>query len=105
MFGPDHKISMEPNDFKLFIKKIREAEIILGKEEKKINKVEMDTLRSTKKVFVAIKDLHSGQKLKKNMIILKSAGEGVNYKNINLFLGKKIKKKIKENNLINKKYF
>ena len=39
------------------------------------------------------------------MIILKSAGEGVNYKNINLFLGKKIKKKIKENNLINKKYF
>ena len=49
MSGPDHKISMEPKDFKLFIRKIRETEIILGKEEKKINKVEIDTLRSTKK--------------------------------------------------------
>ena len=105
MSGPDHKISMEPKDFKLFIKKIRETEIILGKEEKKINKVEIDTLRSTKKVFVAIKDLISGQILKKNMIILKSAGKGVNYRNINIFLGKKIKKTIKENNLIDKKYF
>ena len=74
-------------------------------KRKKINKVEIDTLRSTKKVFVAIKDLISGQILKKNMIILKSAGKGVNYKNINIFLGKKIKKTIKENNPIDKKYF
>ena len=54
---------------------------------------------------MAIKDLISGQILNKNMIILKSAGKGVNYKNINIFLGKKIKKTIKENNPIDKKYF
>ncbi len=105
MFGPDHKISMEPKEFNIFVNKIRKTETILGKYEKKINKVELNTLQSTKKAYVARIDLKPGKILKKKMILLKSSGKGLNYKNIGNFLGKKIKKKIEKDNLINKKYF
>lgn len=105
LHGPDHKISMDPKEFKLYVKEIRKAEKSLGNYDKKINKVELDTLNSTKKVFVANQDIKVGQKLNRNMLISKSAGKGLNYRNINFFLGKKVKKIIKKDNLINKKYF
>lgn len=103
--GPDHKISMGPKEFKLYVKEIRETEKILGSFDKKINKVELDTINSTKKAFVANRDIKVGQKLRRNMVILKSAGKGLNYSNIKFFLGKKVRKKINKDNLINKKYF
>ena len=105
LHGPDHKISMDPKEFKLYVNMIRKTEIILGKSVKKINKVELNTLSSTKKVFVANQDLKIGLKLKKKMLMLKSAGKGINYKEIKFFLGKKIKKKITKDSLINKKFF
>ena len=35
MEGPDHKLSLDPNELRLFKEKIRETEVIMGKEEKK----------------------------------------------------------------------
>lgn len=103
--GPDHKISMDPKQFKLYIEEIRKTEKILGKYEKKINKVELDVLHSTKKAFVANQDIKVGVKLSKNKLKLMSSGKGLNYNNIKFFIGKKVKKKILKDNLINKKYF
>ena len=103
--GPDHKISMDPKEFQLFVKNVRKTEVILGNHNKKINKVELNTLNSTKKVFVSTKNLKVGTYLNKSMLKLKSAGKGVNYQDIKFYLGKKIKLEIKKNSLINKKFF
>ena len=41
--GPDHKSSLEPNELAVMIKYIREIEVALGKEEKKLQKVKKKT--------------------------------------------------------------
>jgi len=105
MEGPDHKISMNPSEFRLMIKKVREAELTLGKNIKKINSSELNTLSVTKKIFIAKKKIIKGQKLKQNMLIIKSGGKGLNYKEIKPFLGKKLIKTIAKDISIKRNHF
>ena len=39
--GPDHSSSMEPNEFKLFVKKIREIEVSFGSNKKRPTQVKL----------------------------------------------------------------
>ena len=103
--GPDHKISMNYVELKKMIEKIRKTEKIMGKYSKEIHKSEMNTLEVTKKVFTAKKDIKAGKYLSLNMLNFKSGGKGFSFKEIKLYLGKKIKKHIKKNTVIKKNYF
>ena len=98
--GPDHKISMNFSELKKMINEVRKAEIILGKKQKKIHSSERNTLLSTKKVFVATKDLKAGSVLNLKFLQLKSGGTGFDYKEIKKLVGKKIKKKILKGNVV-----
>lgn len=105
MIGPDHKISMGPKNFIDMIKKVRETESILGKKEKKMNISEQNTYSVTKKVFVAKDTIMKGKKLKLSMLNFKSAGKGLNHREIRPFLAKKVKRTIFRNTPIKKIFF
>tara|TARA_B100000780_G_C21087905_1_gene438324 strand:+ start:543 stop:1526 length:984 start_codon:yes stop_codon:yes gene_type:complete len=64
LHGPDHKISMDPKEFKLYVNMIRKTEIILGKSGKKI-----------KNILNSLFDVSNNDWLKKKS----------NYKNLFLF--------------------
>ena len=60
--GPDHKISLEPNELNKMIKNIREAEMILGGFDKKITKSEKVNYQIVRKSIVAKVDIMKGDR-------------------------------------------
>jgi sialic acid synthase SpsE len=92
--GPDHKTSLNPNEFCNYIKIIRNTEIILGKYEKKLQKEEVDMKTISRKSIHYINNYTSNHKLKKNNFIFMRPGDGIQ----TIFL-KNIEKKILKKNV------
>ena len=98
--GPDHKSSMEINDFKLLIKKIRELEIIMGNPQKKLSKAEKEIKLVARKSIVTNTFLKKGCIIKKKHISFKRPGTGISPMLIKKVLGKKLISNIKKNKVI-----
>lgn len=103
--GPDHSISLDPKEFKQMVKNIRLTEKSLGKSKKTILKCEQNTIRSTQKCYVANKDIAKGDKLNFGQLNYISCGNGIIYPDIKKYLGKKLKKTIKKNQILKAFYF
>ena len=59
--GPDHLASLEPEELKIMIKKIRDVEIIKGKYIKKPQKSEIINKKVVRRSIVAIKKIKKGE--------------------------------------------
>lgn len=92
--GPDHKASLEPDELKRMVNKIRETEEILGSYEKKPTKSEEKIMNLVRKSIVAIKEIEKGTIINKNMIAVKRPGVGVSPSQIDKIIGKKAKRTI-----------
>jgi len=99
--GPDHKASLEPKELKEMVKAIRNVEKILGTGEKNPTNSEKKIRRIIRKSIVAKIDIPKNTIIKKNMLIIKRPGTGINPKQIDKIIGKKTKKNIVQNELIN----
>ena len=71
MKGPDHKASLNPKELEIFIKKIRDAEIIMGSKNKKIRKSEMKNLKHVRKSIYASRNIIKNEILNEDNIIPK----------------------------------
>lgn len=100
MIGPDHKASLNPEQFKLMIKNIRQAELSKGTFEKKISKVEVKNAKVAKRSIVSSCYIKKGEKLNINNITTKRPAVGISAKYWDIFLRRKAKKNIKEDKLI-----
>ena len=60
--GPDHKASLDPTEFKTFVKLIRETEKCLGTGIKKPSKREKEIMKIARKSIVAKIDIRKNQK-------------------------------------------
>ena len=100
MIGPDHKSSLEPNELKEMINKIKETEIVLGKAKKIVTKSEISNRKIIRKSLVASKFIKKGDKFTINNITAKRPGGGICPMKINIVLGKTAKKNFKTDNLI-----
>ena len=98
--GPDHKASLDINQFKKLVKLIRKTEDILGKEKKIITKEEKSNSRASKKSCVTNIDLNIGDKILEKNISFKRPGTGVNPLQIKKIINKKVKNPIKKNSII-----
>lgn len=98
--GPDHKSSLEPNELSIMIKNIREIEIALGKEEKKITKSEKKNKNIIRKSIVAGNNIYKGEKFSLKNLAFKRPGYGISPMNLRKVLGKKSKKNYKIDDLI-----
>ena len=103
MKGPDHSASDDPKQFQKYVKLIRNNEQILGDFRKKIQKEEIEMLKTSRKRIYYLKDLKKG---KATLINLLGYSESIKYcdkiiKNINKNLSKYGTNTKKINNTLN----
>ena len=77
MSGPDHKISLNPKEFKEMVKKIRQTEIMLGSCNKKINFKEIKLKKIARKIIVAKCKILKGEKFTRHNIACKRSSKGI----------------------------
>ena len=77
LFGPDHKASLEPQEFRNLVEGIRNISIALGNEEKKITNSELKNLKIVRKSIVAKKYIKKGELYTKENLTTKRPGSGI----------------------------
>tara|TARA_B110000211_G_scaffold234801_1_gene306387 strand:- start:14829 stop:15839 length:1011 start_codon:yes stop_codon:yes gene_type:complete len=104
---PDQKVSCDPKEFKLMVKKIRYIEQTIGKENIFPTKEEIKKRNLYHRSIITVKKISIGEKFDKNNIALKrSTGKkkGLHPKYFFKILGKKSKKNININTNLLKKH-
>ncbi len=100
--GFDHKISLEPKQFKNMVKKIREDEKLIGRFNFKIDddKSDFKNIKKVSRQFILNKNLEKGSKIKKsdfNLIRIKKINNFSKFeKIIEKILNKKISRSLKK---------
>lgn len=89
LIGPDHKVSLNPLEFKNMVKKIRETEQILGKKKKIITKYEKKTKKLVRQSIHAIKEIKKGDKFSEKNISLMRPFNGKHPKYFHGLLGRR----------------
>ncbi len=86
--GPDHRCSLNPDELKEMVIKIREVELILGKGVKKPTEEELKISKLIRKTLVAKKDIPKGTKVLEEMITVKRSNGNLQPKMIIKIIGK-----------------
>jgi N-acetylneuraminate synthase len=74
--GPDHKASLEPDEFKILVNQIRELQDALGNGEKLPTKAEIQNKNIARRSIVAAKQIKTGEVFTKENIVIKRPGTG-----------------------------
>ena len=77
MFGPDHRMSLSPNELEETIKLVRLTSLSLGSFEKKILESEKKNRKILKKSLVSNTFIKRGTRLSKKMFDIKRPGNGI----------------------------
>ena len=100
MPGPDHKASMEPDDFKEMIMAIRNIENGLGDGEKAPTTLELEMRLVARKSLIASKVIEKGELFTKDNLTVKRPGSGISPMRIDEIIGTKSKYSFQANDLI-----
>ena len=91
-YGPDHRASLEPQEFKTMVDSIRITEKMIGTSLKTPSKIELKNRKLVRKSIVAFKDIKKGEKFSTNNITTKRPAYGKSPMLYDLYLEKKAKK-------------
>ena len=91
-------------DFKIIVKKIRNLELILGKNIKHFSKDEQNVKNSSRKSIVTARPIKKKQKINIKDLCFKRPGTGINPLKIYEVIGRKVKKDLRENIILRKEY-
>ncbi len=98
--GPDHKCSLEPNELEEMVKSVRNIELSLGSESKKISLSEKENLKIIRKSIVASKRIKKGDVFSEDNITVKRPGDGLSPMKWKFVLGKISKKNFEKDQFI-----
>ena len=98
--GPDHKASLEPDEFKNLVNGIRNISLALGKSEKKITNSEIENLKIVRKSIVAKRDIKKGEFYTEENLTTKRPGIGICPMRWDEIIGKVSNKDYKSDDLI-----
>ena len=98
--GPDHKASLEIEEFRVMLDKIKKAEKIFGGVKRTFKVGEANVKISSRKSITATRDINKGQLIKKSMITFKRPGTGISPNFYKSLINRAVKHKIKKNDLI-----
>lgn len=98
--GPDHVSSLEPKELQQMVDQIRNIEKSLGDGVKKPTKSEKKVKDIIRKSIVANRDIKKGEKITKEMLIIKRPGIGIEPKSLKKVIGKRVRISIKKDELI-----
>ena len=99
----DHQLSADLGEMNLLVKKIRQAEKMLGKQEKKLSPCEKEMNIMGRRSIAVNRDILKGTKLQKSDFIFLRPGKGFSPDEGNKMLGKKIIRNLKKYEIISKK--
>ena len=99
--GPDHVCSLDPNEFKEMVYGIRQIESALGNGIKLPTQNEKPNIFAMRRSIVAAHDINRGEVIKPSMLTFKRPFGGIEPKQINLLIGKKLKRNISYNEQVN----
>ena len=88
MEGPDHKASLNPEEFKAMVNAIRNVEVAMGDGIRKFSENEKDIKKVARKSIILNKDIKKGTVLEKEMLSIKRPGTGIGPKYLNEVIGK-----------------
>lgn len=98
--GPDHKASLEPKELKEMVKAIRSVESALGNGIKKPTKGEQLIKEVVRKSIVARVNIPENSTITEDTVTIKRPGTGLPPKYLKKIIGRRAKKNIKENDMI-----
>jgi len=100
MKGPDHKASINPEEFKMMVASIRNITQALGDGKKRVTKSEYKNLSIARPSIVAAYSIKKGDKFNKNNLAIKRPGTGISPMKWEKILGKKAKKSFVKDEII-----
>jgi len=98
--GPDHKTSLDPNEFKFMVQSIRIVEKVLGNRIKQITKSERKNIYIARKSIVALTKIKKNERFSNFNITCKRPGTGISPLYFKKLIGRKSKKNFNKNDLI-----
>ncbi len=96
----DWKVSCGPHNFKKFVRKVKDAEKIIGNIDKKISPVEISTKKWAMKSLFYKEGYKKGKIIRKNNIVIKRPGSGINPSLINKIFNMKLKVSVAKDTII-----
>src|SRR4051812_9518829 len=75
--GPDHAMSIEPDDFRALVARLRGGESALGNGVKAPQPSELDTASGARRSLVAVRDLEAGETLSAEVLTAKRPAGGL----------------------------
>jgi sialic acid synthase SpsE len=108
--GPDHKASLEPDELKTLVDRVRCGDFleptnqILGSSEKKPSLAELKIAKIAKKSLIARNDIVTGTIITYEDIIIKRPGTGIPPEDVDEIVGKKAVQDIKKDSLFERGY-
>lgn len=100
MEGPDHKASLNPEELKEFVVKIRNTEKLLGDGIKKPTNREKEIIEVARRSIVASYDLKKGSIITEEMLEFKRPGNGIKPDMTDVLIGRELKRDVKEDEVI-----
>ncbi len=100
MKGPDHKASLEPEELKDMVKKIRDLESALGDGIKRPTENEEEIKRVARKSIVANKRISKDSVLERDMLHIKRPESGIKPKHLEKLIGREVKRDIEKDESI-----
>ena len=100
MDGPDHKASLEPDEFALMVEKIRNIERALGCAEKTPGDAEQKNRAIARKSIVAKRDIKAGDLFSEDNITVKRPGIGISAMRWHEVLGTRAIKDFEQDEMI-----
>jgi len=98
--GPDHKASMEPDDFAAMVRLLREVEAGLGDGIKRPAASELDTRRIARKSLVYARDLPQSHVLSELDLKAKRAGDGLAHGMLGVAVGRRLLRGVQQDQIL-----
>lgn len=96
----DHQLSADPREFAELVRRVREAEKMLGREGKRVVNAEKDALMKVRRSIAVKRDMHKGEKIAMEDIIWVRPGTGLFPGMEKDILGKPLKRPLKKGEMI-----
>ena len=100
MIGPDHKASLEPDQFYDYVNAIRQSEKSLGDGIKKVEKIEKLTKKSMQKSIIVSENLKKGTTINYKNISSMRPANGISPLYVDKVMGKKLNRPKNKNEAI-----
>jgi N-acetylneuraminate synthase len=103
--GPDHKISLEPDELAAMVAGVRKVESALGEGKKCPTAAEVETAAVARKSLVAVRALRAGELFDSSMVVARRPGTGFAPSIMELLLGRSLARDVAQDEILCPEHF